>query len=162
MLAADRIQDERELLHRRDDDLLAAFEEFPKVTGMLGMPHSRGHLRELLDGVANLPVEHPAVRDHDHRIEDRQAVLLQTDELVCQPGDGVALAAAGRMLDQIARPGATCPCIGEELSHHVELVIAGKDLLSLNPARFHVFAFHDLGVILDNIGEPFPSQELAP
>jgi hypothetical protein len=55
--------------------------------------------------------------------------LLQPDELVRQPGDGVALAAAGRVLDQVpllpdARGG-----VGQQLAHHVELVVAGEDLL---------------------------------
>ena len=51
-----------------------------------------GDLGELLDVVADLLVEDPPVGDHDDRVEDRLAVLLQPDQLVGQPGDRVALA----------------------------------------------------------------------
>ena len=49
-----------------------------------------------------LLVEDAAVGDHDDRIECRGAVLLQPDQLVRQPGDGIALAAACGVLDEVA------------------------------------------------------------
>ena len=52
VLVADLVEDERELLHRGDDDLLALLDELAQVAGVLGVAHRRAHLRELLDGVA--------------------------------------------------------------------------------------------------------------
>ncbi|MDC4222965.1 MAG: hypothetical protein MPW15_01625 [Candidatus Manganitrophus sp.] len=49
VFGADLVQDERELLHRGDDDLLALVDEPPQVAGVLGVPDGRAHLRELLD-----------------------------------------------------------------------------------------------------------------
>ena len=76
VLVADLVEDERELLHRRDDDLLAALDELAQVAGVLGVAHGRADLRELLDGVLDLLVEDAAVGDHDDRVEDLLAVAL--------------------------------------------------------------------------------------
>ena len=75
MLAADLVEDERELLHRRDDDLLALLDELAQVAGVLGVADGRAHLRELLDRVADLLVEDAPVGDDDDRVEDRRVVL---------------------------------------------------------------------------------------
>ena len=56
MLVADLVEDERELLHRGDDDLLALCDELAQVAGVLGVADRRADLRELLDRVANLLV----------------------------------------------------------------------------------------------------------
>ena len=56
---------------------------------MLGMSHDGGHLGKLFDGVADLFVEDAAIGDHEDRVEERGAIFLQPDELMCQPGDGV-------------------------------------------------------------------------
>ena len=79
---------------------------------MFGMADGGGNLGELLDGVADLFVEHPPVGDHDHRVEQRLALVFQPHELVRQPGDGVALAAARRVLDQVAPADAALSGLG--------------------------------------------------
>ena len=43
-------------------------------------------------------------------------VALQADELVREPGDGVRLAAAGRVLDQVALARAVRRDVGEQLA----------------------------------------------
>ena len=78
-----------------------------------------------------------------------------------QPGDGVALAAAGRVLDQIPLADAARLGIGQELVHHVELVVTGKYLLLLLPPLV-VLLLHDLGVVLDDVREPGLGQNLFP
>ena len=57
VLVADLVEDERELLDGRDDDLLAALDELAQVAGALGMADRRADLGELLDRVADLLVE---------------------------------------------------------------------------------------------------------
>ena len=101
-LGCDFVEDERELLDRGDDDLLALLDELPQVAGMLRVADRRADLHELLDGLLNLVVEDAPVGDHDDRVENLLSIALQTDQLMRQPRDGVGLAAAGGMLDEIA------------------------------------------------------------
>ena len=77
-------------------------------------------LGELLDRVANLPVEDAAVGDHDDGVEHPGSVLPQPNQLVGEPGDGVRLPATGRMLDEIPLPCAMPARVGQQPSHHVE------------------------------------------
>ena len=110
VLVADLVEDERELLHRGDDDLLAALDELAQVARVLGVADRRADLGELLDRVADLLVEDAPVGDDDDRVErPSSSSCFEADELVREPGDGVRLAAAGRVLDQVALPGAVLP-----------------------------------------------------
>lgn len=49
-----------------------------------------------------LPVEHRAVDDHDHGVEDLLVVDVPWRQAMRGPGNGVRLAGAGRLLDQVA------------------------------------------------------------
>src|SRR4029077_14927989 len=80
-------EDVRKLLHRGDDDLLAALDEPAQVAGVLGVAHRRAHLGELLDRVADLLIEAPPGGAADDRIEARRGVLAQAAQLVSQRGD---------------------------------------------------------------------------
>ena len=83
---------------------------------------------ELVDGVLQLLVEHAAVGDDDDRVEDLLVVaVVQARQPVGQPGDGVALAAAGRVLDQVVVAGALLARVGLAAAHAVELVVARED-----------------------------------
>ena len=62
---ADFVEDEGELLDRRDDDFLAALDESAQVARAVGVSHRRRYLGILLDGVADLSVEDEAVGDDD-------------------------------------------------------------------------------------------------
>ena len=106
MIVVDLVQDERELLHGGDDDFLARADKAAQIPGIFRVPHGRPHLRELPDGVVDLPVQDDAVGYDDDRVKDRLAALFQADEPVRQPRNGVGLAAAGRVLDEIALPDA--------------------------------------------------------
>ena len=162
LLVADLVQDERELLDRGDDDLLAALDEPAQVARAVGVPDGRPHLRVLPDRVPDLTVEDHPVGDHDDRVEDRRVVPGQPDQLVGQPGDGVALAAAGRVLDQVAPARAVGAGVGQQPAHHVELVVARPDLLPALPAALLVLRLHHLGVVLQDVGEAPPGQHLPP
>ena len=97
------------------------------------MADRRAHLHELLDGLLDLVVEDAPVGDDDDRIEDPPCcpAPLHTDELVRQPGDGVRLAAARRVLDQVAPAHAVRAHVGQGLTHHAQLVVAREDLRAL-------------------------------
>lgn len=71
VLVSDLVQDERELLNRRDDDLFAFAQEAPQIAASHGVADRRRHLGELFDGIPLLFVPHPAVGHHDDRNECR-------------------------------------------------------------------------------------------
>ena len=161
-IGPDLVQDEGELLHRGDDDLLTALDEPAQVARSLGVADGRAHLGELLDGVPDLPVEDGAVGDDDDGVEDQCAVLLQPDQLMGEPGDGVRLAATGRMLDQVAPAGAVLTGIRQHLAHHVELVEARPDLNRLLAAGLLVLDLDHLGVVLQDVGESPAGEDALP
>ena len=90
--------------------------------------HDAALVLELVDRVLELLIEHDAVRNHDHTIEDALVGgVVQGCEPMGKPSDGVALAAASGMLDQVVAPHAL-PARGvHEQPHRLELVVAGKD-----------------------------------
>ena len=162
LLVADLVEDEGELLHRGDDDLLAALDEPAQVPGALGVPHRGRDLGVLADRVADLPVQDQPIGDDDDRVEGRRPVPGQSDQLVGQPGDGVALAAAGRVLDQVALARAAAPRVDQKAANHVELVVARPHLAPAPPARLLVLPLHHLGVVLEDVGQALRGQHLAP
>ncbi len=118
-------------------------------------------LGELLDGVPDLLVEDAAVGDDDDGVEEGPAVTGELDQLVGEPGDGLALAAAGGVLDQVAAADVVGVGVGEELADDVELVVAGEDQeLLLSPL---VVGFDDdLGVVFEDVGEAAAGEDLRP
>ena len=102
------------------------------------MAHGGTHLGELADIGLDLVVEDSAVGHHDDRIEYLRAVALQRDQLVGQPGDGEALAAAGRVLDQVPLTHTLLARVGEQFAHHVELLVPWPDLDFAGSAGFWV------------------------
>ena len=101
-------RDERELLQRRDDDRHGVLERLGELPRALVDPlHDAALVLELVDRVLKLLVEHHAVGHHDHAVEDALVGrVVQRRQPVRQPADGVALAAAGRVLDQVVVPHA--------------------------------------------------------
>ena len=126
---ADLLGDDGELLQRGDDDRAPRFQglaELPR--GVLDVLHHAEGLLELPDGALELAVEHAAVGHHHDRVEDAPVVaIVQHREPVGEPGDGEALAAAGRVLDQVALAGAVVARVAHEPAHAVELLVAGED-----------------------------------
>ena len=162
LLVADLVEDERELLYCRDDDLLAALDKLAEVTRAFGMADGGPDLGELLDRVVDLLVEDAPVGDHNDGIEHLHVVLPETNQLVGEPGDGVGLPATGRMMNEIPFPCAVPARIGQELAHHVELMVARPDLHLPLLACLLILNLDDLRVILQDVGQPVAGEQARP
>jgi hypothetical protein len=94
---ADLLRDHGELLERGDDDRLARFQRLLELArGGVDVLHHSERLLELAHRGLELAVQHPAVGDDHDRVEDTPVVrAVERRELVRQPRDGEALAAAG-------------------------------------------------------------------
>ena len=110
---------------------------------------------ELVDRVLQLLVEHAAVgNDHD-RIEDHLVlVVVQAGEPVSEPGDGVALAAAGRVHDQVVVPGLLVLAAASELPHRSR---AGG---SAGRSSFSFLTFFPSDFLLDDLQVHEPGEDV--
>lgn len=79
-----------------------------------------------------------------------------------EPGDGIGLAAAGGMLDEIAPPNAVNLGLGEELADNIELVITREDLNRFLGFGLFIFGGDDLGEIFDDSGEALTGEDSFP
>ena len=159
---ADVVEDERELLHRGDDDLLAGLDRPAQVTGAVGVHHGGPDLHEVADGVADLLVEDDPVGDDDDRIECVLAVVLDRGELVGEPGDRVRLAAARGVLDEVPPARTSRGDVGEEPADAVELVVAREDLRGGLLAGLGAAGGDQLGVVLDDVRQTARGQDPTP
>ena len=66
------------------------------------------------------------------------------------------------MLDEIPLPGPVSARTGQELPHHIELVVARPDLHLLLLARLLILDLDDLGVALQDVGQPVAGENLFP
>ena len=90
---SDLVEDERELMDRRDDDFFAALQELAQRLGVVRPSNKVPELREGVDVVAYLLVEVDAVGNDDDGVELRSGVgFLEENELVRKPRDRVRLA----------------------------------------------------------------------
>ena len=115
---------------------------------LLDLPNHAALVLELVDRVLELLVEDHAVRRDDHAVEHALVdVVVQRRQTVSQPADGVALAAARRVLDQVVAAHALGPSHPHQLSDRIELVVARKyHRLALDPAPLVVAPLFDLQV----------------
>ena len=162
---ADLLGDDGELLQRGDDDGPARLEGFAELArGVLDVLHHAEGLLELPDGALELAVEHAPVGHHDDRVEDAPVVgIVQHREPVGEPGDGEALAAAGRVLDQVAPARAVVARVAHEPAHAVELLVAGEDqeaLAGLAPAI--VLRLDLVDELADEVEDAVPGPDPLP
>ena len=97
----DLLGDVGEFLQRGDDDALARLQRaLQLVRGLLDVLHQSAYLLEVAHVLLQLAVQHAAVGDDDDSVEDRRVGgVVERGQLVRQPGDGEALAAARAVLD---------------------------------------------------------------
>lgn len=121
------------------------------------------HLRKLLDRIANLLIQHHAVCDHDDGVHQKIALrVFQPGQLMCQPCNGIGLAAARAVLDEIAIADAVLLHISQQAFHRRQLMIAREDLLVPGFAGFLVLFLDQRGVVLDDAREHVLGQNLLP
>ena len=95
--------------------------------GAVDLPDHAPGLLELRGGILKLAVQHDAIGHDDGRTEDRTVgIVMQIGDLVCRPADGVGLAGARRMLDQVAMAGAVPASVRHQPAHGVELVFGAE------------------------------------
>ena len=160
-------RDERELLQRRDDDrhrILERLGELPRA--FVDPLHDTALVLELVDRVLKLLVEHHAVGHHDHAVEDALVGrVVQGREPMRQPADRVALAAAGRVLDEVVVPHTLAARGVHQHAHRLKLVVARKDhRLRLDLAALVVALLVDLQVdeAREEVEQAVPLQHLFP
>ena len=160
-------RDERELLQRRDDDrhgVLERLGELPRA--LVDLLHDAALVLELVDRVLKLLVEHHAVGHHDHAVEDALVGrVVQRRQPVRQPADGVALAAARRVLDEVVVPHALAAGGIHQHAHRLKLVVAREDhRLRLDLAALVVALLLDLQVdeAREEVEQAVPLQHLFP
>ena len=160
----DAIHDERELLHRGDDDLLAKLKVVLQLLCALAVGNDVLGFREQLDVVLELGIQHAPVCHHHHGIKQirgaRGVVLLH--QLIRQPCDGVGLARARRVLNQVGLAHPLLLGIHKNAAHNVELVIAGEEQCLSLLAGLLVFLDRELGELLNDVGQAAARQNVLP
>ena len=128
-----RLQGEREGLDGADDDFLAVLQCLGKLLALAAVlagngGHHAGSALEVEDGFLQLRVQHVAVADHQHAVEQLAVLyIVQVGQKVRAPRDGVGLARAGRMLNQVTLAGAVLQHVGHQRTRSVELVVAREN-----------------------------------
>lgn len=133
----------RKFLDRRDDDARALGNRLFELPGRaVDLPHNALRLLELRDRALKLTVEHNPVSDDDRGIKDWLiGGVMQLDRMMGEPADGVGLAGACRVLDQVIVAGALRAGVGDQIAHGVELLEAREDQ---NLALAGDFQVHEL------------------
>ena len=80
-----------------------------------------------------------------------------------EPGDGEALAAAGRVLDQVALARAVAAGVGHQAAHGVELLVAREDQEALaGLAALVVLLLHLVDELADQVEHAVAGPDLLP
>ena len=160
-------RDERKLLQRGDDHrhrVLQRLGQLPRA--LVDLLHHAALVLELVDRVLQLLVEHHPVGHHDHAVEDPLILgVVQRRQSMRQPADGVALAAARRVLDEIVVADALAPGRVHQRAHGLKLVVAREDhRLLLDLAALVVALLLDLEMDepRQQVEEAVPLQDLLP
>ncbi len=117
------------LLERGHDDRLAGLEGLLELTrGRVDVLDDAQRLLELTHRGLELPVEHAPVRDDYDRVENTiVGGVVEGGQLVREPRDGEALAAPGRVLNEVPLASARHTRMSHELADGVGLLVPRKD-----------------------------------
>jgi len=125
----DLVLDEAELVDGRDDDGGSALERRGELVGAFvdALDHA-GLVLELVNRVLQLLVENRSVgQDHDRVVDLLVTFIVQARQPVGQPGDGIGLARARRVLDKEIGPGPARSGSSNQPPHAVQLMVPGED-----------------------------------
>ena len=124
-----------ELLNGADDDALFIVDGFRKGAGVLFIVNSL-HQADLVfktvDGILQLAVQHHTVGNYDNGV--KQAVvfrIVDRCQAVSNPGDGIGLAGACGVLNQIIGADTILLHVRQNLAYHIVLVVTREDHLFL-------------------------------
>ena len=146
------LQGERKGLDGADHNLLAPGQGFRQFSALaLALPldggdHAGGAL-EVEDRLLQLGVQHVAVADHQHTVKQLLVLgVVQVGQKVGGPCNGIGLARAGAVLDQVLLPRALRQHRIQQLAGGVQLVVTREDdpgdlLLAVTPG--HQIAAND-------------------
>ena len=121
----------RKLLQRRHDDPRPVVQRPQKVLARLPLADGLHRAQRVVKAgncFLQLRVQHRPVRHHHHALENCVArPVVERRQAVRRPRDGVRLARARRVLDQVIVPRAVLQDMGNHLPHRVELMVAREN-----------------------------------
>jgi len=142
---ADLVGDDGELLQGGHNDGFALFQGLLELarSGIDVFYHPQS-LLELAHRVLKLAVQHAPVRyDHDGIKNPLVLRIMESSQLMGEPGDSEALSTAGRVLHQVALPDAMLPGMGHQAAHRIQLLVAREDEGALaGLAAFRILLLH--------------------
>ena len=162
---ADIFHDHGKFLQSGHDDGLSRLEcLFELAGGRVDILDDAQRLLELAHGRLELAVEDAPVGDDDDRVENPLiGVVVKRRQPVGEPGDGEALAAARRMLDEIALARAVLSGVGDKAPDGVELLIARENKGSLSGLPAFLVLFLDLmDELADEVEDAVAGPDLLP
>src|SRR5439155_8298699 len=126
---ANLLGDHRKLLQRRDDDRFSRFEGFLELARRsVDVLDDAKRLLELAHRRLELAIEHAAVGDNNDRVEHTPVGgVVESGQSVGKPGDGKALAATCRVLNQVTLPGSIVAGVTYQFADGIKLLVARKD-----------------------------------
>ena len=154
------VLNDRELLQRGDDDGLAVLQRLLELAaGGVDVLHDAQRLLEGKHLSLELAVQHPAVGDDDDGVEYPPLLgIVERGKLVGKPGDGLALAAPGTVLDEIDLPCPVLTGIRHQAADRIELVVTREqEPLRAGLSALVVLLLDDLDEVLHQVQHAVPA-----
>lgn len=160
------LQGELEFLKRRNDNVGPFRNRGGKLCGVfVDALDDALFMIELVNRFLELLVEHRPIRDDDNGIENPFVFTAeQAAQAVGQPGDRIAFAAPGGMLNQVAPPVLGLRNVPTERADDIDLMIPGKERAFLfdDPVVDLGFLFLDMQKTPENFHPAFRGQRFEP
>ena len=125
------LENDREFLQSGHNDANASVDGVPQIAAFLvftdGFHCSQGMI-ETRNGLLQLRIQHPSIRYHDYTGKYRSIFpVMKRGKTVGRPRDGIGLSRTCAVLDEIVVARTLFGNMGNELPHHIQLVIARKN-----------------------------------
>ena len=156
------VHDKRKLVNSGEDDALAALKQTFQRTRTVGPVHDVLVAGERAHVVAQLLVEVHTVGDEDDAVKLRVVAVHHLAQLIGQPRDAVALAAAGAVLDEVTLAHGVLRSVGKQPAHALQLVVAWPDGFLGLFLGLGVNLDGYLGIVLQNLAQPGLGEDVFP